>query len=148
MSNHFAAASTRLRCWSFLALGLLGCSGALPPCVCLDPKSSGCAPPEYLLVESKSGVTVGTARPAELSSTPAYDKVKSSLASVALRLPDSCNQEGAATVSGESKVAQSIVRTHCGVWLSELEKALVASNFRVVSWDALRGLERSKNIPA
>ncbi|MCH2109863.1 MAG: hypothetical protein MK135_11065, partial [Polyangiaceae bacterium] len=35
----------------------------------------------------------------------------------------------------------------CGVWLSEIEKALVRNGFRVVSWDALRTIEENERIP-
>jgi hypothetical protein len=80
--------------------------------------------------------------------TPAYGDSRAAAATAAIRLPDDCSKEGASKVTGDARNTETIAATDCGVWLAELEKALSAAQFRVVSWDALKGLERSKNLPA
>jgi hypothetical protein len=135
-------------------LGLVsGCAVLGPDCGCaLDPENPGCkaAEPvkvEYALAEAQSAYTAGKKSSVEISDTPTYRDARQTLATAAIRLPDSCLNDSAATVRGDAQV-QTIAQTQCGVWLSELEKALVHARFRVVSWDALHGLEQSKRLPA
>jgi hypothetical protein len=110
----------------------------------------GCAPPshDYLLIEARQGAGLDTTPKIEVSETPAYLSTRATSGVAAIRLPETCANDSASQVTGQARNVDAIVRTLCGVWLAELEKALVAAHFRVVSWDSLRGLEHSKNIPA
>lgn len=130
-------------------LGLSGCT-ALADCACRDPSTVGCAAPtqDYLLVEARQGAALDTPPKIEVSETPVYLGTRETSGVAAIRLPETCANDSASQVTGQSRHVDAIVQTACGVWLAELEKALVAAHFRVVSWDSLRGLERSKNIPA
>jgi hypothetical protein len=135
-------------------LGLLsGCAAVGPDCGCArDPEHPGCnavAAPQvdYALAEAQSAYKVGEKSNVEINPTPTYQAARQAVATAAIRLPDRCLNESAATVRGDAGV-QTIAQTGCGVWLSELEKALVGANFRVVSWDALHGLEESRRMPA
>lgn len=127
-----------------------GCNQTLADCACLDTTRPGCAPltHDFLLVEAHQGASLASRPKIEVSLTPAYDTSRAASGVAAIRLPDSCLNSTAAQVSGDTRETQAIAQTLCGVWLAELEKALVKAHFRVVSWDALRGLERSKNLPA
>jgi hypothetical protein len=132
-------------------LAAAGCQSAIPECACRSADTQGCSgAPEldYLLVEMGTDATLGQQRKVEISPTPAYEENRESVASAAIRLPERCSSAGAAQVTGESRETDTIVKTLCGTWLAELEKALVRARFRVVSWDSLHGLERSRNIPA
>jgi hypothetical protein len=126
------------------------CSQTLADCACLDATRPGCAPPsnDFLLIEAQQGASLSSKPKVEVSGTPAYDTSRAASGVAAIRLPDNCLNSTAAQVAGEARETQAIAQTLCGVWLAELEKALVKAHFRVVSWDALRGLERSKNLPA
>lgn len=138
----------RLACVAALAAATsLSCTEVYPQCKAAPEVA---APPEadYLLVVSESSLTAGKPRDVEISDTPKYRSARSTLRTAAIRLPDSCLHESAAQVTGEAHHTQEIVQTACGVWLSELERSLVRAQFRVVSWDSLRGLERSENLPA
>lgn len=137
----------------------VSCANTLPECPCVDPEHPGCKPPpppkppppiqiDYLLVQAESGAQIGKPRQVEISSTPQYDKARESVVSAAIRLPEECLNESAAQVTGEARRTQAIVKTRCGTWLAELEKALVKQRFRVVSWDSLRGLITSQGLPA
>jgi len=119
-------------------------------CGCSDPTRAGCTAPQYdyLLIEALQGAALSSKPHIEVSLTPAYGDSRLATATAAIRLPDACLNESAAQVTGDARNTQTIATTQCGVWLAELEKALVGAQFRVVSWDSLKGLERSKNLPA
>jgi hypothetical protein len=122
----------------------------LADCACLDATRPGCVPPsnDFLLIDALQGAALSSKPKIEVSQTPVYAEKRAASGVAAIRLPDSCLNSTAGQVTGESKETQAIAQTQCGVWLAELEKALVKAQFRVVSWDALRGLERSENLPA
>lgn len=101
---------------------------------------------EYVLVEYRTGAEIAKAPEVEVRDTPQYKELREQVKAAAIRLPDSCLNEGASEVTGVSKQAQTIFQTTCGPWLSEIEKALSAAGFRVFSWDALRKLEKEKNM--
>jgi hypothetical protein len=111
-----------------------------------------CKPPpepvkvEYALVEYRVGGELTTAPKVEISETPTYRTGGGKFTSVAVRLPDSCLNEGASKVTGVSKEAQMILQTECGPWLAEIERALAGAGFRVMSWDAVWKLEKQKNL--
>jgi hypothetical protein len=120
---------------------VVGCATAYPQCVEAPeapPPPPAPPPPGYLLIESEIGGTYGLAPEVEVRGTPLYTAKHAAFKTVAIRLPDSCNQETAATVTGVGSRSQTIVQTRCGVWLSELERAFASAGFRVMSWDALK----------
>jgi hypothetical protein len=141
-----------------LLLGsVLSCRSVVPDCGCVNnPEHPGCTTPEpepeptltYALVEGRFDSSLGKKNSVEISDTPSYGAVRTSATSAVIRLPDSCLDETAAQVSGRSDSGNTILTTKCGVWLKELEQALTRAQFRVISWDALRGLERSQNLPS
>jgi hypothetical protein len=126
-------------CMLLAAGSLMGCRTTLPDC-------RPAAVPEYALVEYRFGGELGRTPSVEVSQTPTYDQQRTQFAVAAVRLPDSCLNEGAARVSGVASQAQSILQTHCGPWLGEIERALVRAKFRVMSWDAVWKLEKQENL--
>jgi hypothetical protein len=101
---------------------------------------------EYVLVSFSMGGEYAKAPADEVKGTETYAKGRSTYKTAAIRLPDSCLNETAGKVSGMANQSQTILQTQCGPWLSEIEKALVEANLKVMSWDALWKLEREKGI--
>ena len=99
-----------------------------------------------MLVETRVGAEVGLSAPPEVKDTPRYRDVRDTIKSAAIRLPSECSRDTAAQASGASRNTDVVLRTLCGVWLAEIERALSTSGYRVVSWDALSGLEKQKNL--
>jgi len=58
---------------------------------------------------------------------------------VAVRPPDHCIQQGAGQIDGRGNLDQLTLNTSCGVWLAELERALVEKGYIVVSWQSVMG---------
>jgi hypothetical protein len=59
---------------------------------------------------------------------------------VAVRPPDHCVQQGAGQVDGRGNLDQLTLNTSCGVWLAELERALIEKGYNVVSWQSVMGM--------
>lgn len=97
--------------------------------------ASGCAK-SYVAVNYSSTVR-GSRGPAELFSTPKYLEARTRIRTVAVQAPDNCVSETAAQQSGIALGGRQILKTDCGIWLSELEKTLVQAGFRVISWKEL-----------
>jgi hypothetical protein len=118
-----------------------GCTSGVPHCRPPPPVS-------YALVEYRGGGELGQPPKVEISQTPPYLANRSTFKAVAIRFPDSCLQTAASAMTGASRAGetQTILSTDCGVYLSELERAFTSHDYRVFSWDALRGLERQKNL--
>ncbi|HEX7603209.1 MAG TPA: hypothetical protein VF316_16440 [Polyangiaceae bacterium] len=102
---------------------------------------------EYALVVYRTGGEGALAPPkVEISGTPSYDTRRGQLTSAAIRLPDTCLNQGASQGSGVAHATESVLQTQCGFFLAEIERALAKQGFRVVSWDALCQLEHQKNL--
>jgi hypothetical protein len=103
---------------------------------------------EYILAEARFGAALGKPREVEINKTKTYHDKRETFQSAAVRPPDACLTETASSVKGEARQpSKQLAAQKCGVWLSEIEKALVKSGFRVVSWDALRTIEENEHIP-
>jgi hypothetical protein len=142
----------RARQWTAVAATLAattvgGCTSGVPHCKPPPPPPPP-MPVSYALVEYRAGGETGQPPKVEINQTPAYRASKDTFKSVAIRSPDSCIQTAASAMTGASRAGetQTILSTDCGVYLSELERALTQNGYRVYSWDALRGLERQKNL--
>ena len=127
----------------FLAL-LLSASACRPAFV--DCKHEMKLPGSYFLVEYRSGASVGQTPPPEVQETPSYAQSRESVHTIALKFPDSCRTEGAATATGTSITSRDIMGTNCGVWLAELERALTEQHYKVISWSALRQQQDTKQV--
>jgi hypothetical protein len=125
-----------------IAAGLGACNYALEHCEV--PAAN--TPQRYALVEYRAGAVVGTTPPAEVQETPSYDRNRDRVQTIALKFPDSCRTESAATATGTSTESSGIMGTNCGVWLSELERALTEHHYKVISWSALRQQQDVKSI--
>ncbi len=126
MSAYFS----RLATWATSALAVVALTGCCK---------------SYLIVET-SGGQVTESKPAEVRSTPTFQAQLTSIKTVSIRLPDSCLQQTAAQATGASLDTQLILRSDCAIYLGELERVLVGSQLRVISWDALVRLERSNGM--
>jgi hypothetical protein len=129
------------------ALAGTGCTSGVPRCKA-PPPPAAVARAEYALMEYRAGGELGRPPKIEIQDTPTYRDKRAGFGVAAIRLPDSCEQESAASVGGLSAKdrTKTILATQCGVWLAELERALTSAKFRVISWDALRGMERQKSL--
>jgi hypothetical protein len=134
-----------------VAPALGACTSGVPHCK-PPPAPPAPIPVSYALVEYRAGGEIGQQPPKiEINQTSAYKANKDTFKSVAIRFPDNCLQtaaSAASAVTGASRASetQTFLSTICGVYLSELERALTQNGYRVYSWDALRGLERQKNL--
>lgn len=136
-------------CWVALALvtpALTSCNAGLP--VCPRAQEEAYHPPatEYLLVEYREGGEEAKPPKVEVRGTPTHKSRHHEVKAVAIRLPDDCLNESASRVSGVSGNAETILKTKCGPWLTEIEKALSAAHLQVFSWDALWKLEKEKGV--
>jgi hypothetical protein len=121
------------------ALLHFGCQSALPSCETPTPAVRA----DYGLVEYRLGEASGGTPKVTTSDTETYRTDRARYAAAALRLPDSCLNEG---TSKASVMAPSALRPACSAWLVELERALAAAGYRVLPWDALFRLEEEKSL--
>jgi len=105
---------------------------------------SGCS--KNYIVMSRLVENTRIEKTADVTPSRSYVSVLKRTKTVALRAPDSCANEGAAKARGESSTTGGILRTDCGVEMSELERALARAGFNVVSWDAIRKMVKYDNI--
>jgi hypothetical protein len=102
-------------------------------------------PVSYALVEYRAG-EIAEMPKVEVNQTDAYKTNRTTYKSVAIHVPDGCLQASGSAGSSRPGEKQTILSTSCGAYFSELEKAFTKFNYRVFSWDALRGLERQKSL--
>ena len=130
-----SSTTTRARAALLLSLPLAGCAEpTAPKCNVAVAKL---AEPEYVLVEYRMGGEFQKPPTVEVRPTPKYDEARSKMKAAAIRFPDSCLNASASQASGVAQQTQTILQTTCGVYLSEMEKALATAGFKVFSWDAL-----------
>lgn len=123
------------RAWSFGVLFALVCAGGLV----------GCSK-QYIRVDVTDLSVSGVTQAAEISRTESYQEKLSIIKTLAVRAPDSCRSDSTEATTGKTTGLTSVVQTTCGLRLAELERALVGAGYRVISWDSLNRLERSRNI--
>ncbi len=129
-----------------LATGISGCSRGLPTCRVVEKASA-----EYFRVDYRVRAENGIVPRAEVRAAGRFEALRNTWTegTAAIRLPDKCRQESAG--SGTGAMGQGggaeIMATTCGFWLAELERALVKAKYKVVSWNALNQVERTRNVP-
>lgn len=138
--------------WLALVVGAAaaaGCKSGLPQCHAPLPAAVAEAPkppdPEYLLVEYRAGVE-HRAPELQVKSTPLWESSRHQWKTVAVRMPDTCRDETAATATGQSLQSDRLLTTACGFYMAEIERALVEAGYRVVSWNALQLREREQKL--
>ena len=90
----------------------------------------------YLLT-SKFVVSAQAEKLPEIIETPTYIDSHSRIYTVAVRAPDSCSNQTAASATGDARASGTILKTECGVEMAELERALAKKGYRVISWKVL-----------
>lgn len=135
----------------------MSCASVAPNCACAkNPDHPGCKQVEtpeaptvkYVLAEARFGAALGTPREAEINQTKTYHAARETFQSAAIRPPDNCLTQTASEVKGDARQpSKQLASQNCGVWLSEIEKTLAKTGFRVVSWDALRTIEENERVP-
>lgn len=98
---------------------------------------SGCAGEKIILVKSSAFETTKNENTAEITKTPRYSKMASQIKSVALNAPSSCANQSGAAATGTAVGRGDIIKTHCGVEMAEIERALVRQGFTVYSWNVV-----------
>ncbi|SRR6266542_3906206 len=101
---------------------------------------TGCAK-TYLVVTYDTATVRGREnKPGEVFATARYTELRPTIKTVAVRAPDKCLQESVGRHTGEARAgaeSRLVMSTACGVVLSEMERSLAESGFRVISWDIL-----------
>lgn len=116
-----------------------GCQLALVPC-----KTESAS---YVLVEHEAASLVSTTAAPEVSEAGIYAQILPSVKTIGLQFPDhNCKTESAAQATGQSRSADAIMGTQCGVWLAELERALTDQRYKVISWSAIRQEQDTKRV--
>lgn len=126
-------------------LPLAGCAEGIPRCHVTKATEAEEVTREYVLVEYRVGEISGMIPQAEITRTRTYEATRTTLKSVALRLPDNCFRRG--VVSEGTNTSTGNLESVCGVPLQVLEKTLSNANFRVLSWSTLMGIERDQHVP-
>jgi hypothetical protein len=93
----------------------------------------------YIRVDYSAKRTLHASGTGEIHGTDAYKRDRPSYKRLAIRAPESCMDQSHGQISGvrNGRSGGTILQTRCGVWFSELEKALVKEGFEVISWDLL-----------
>lgn len=127
----------------------VSCASTVAPCARQEVAKAPPAP-TYFRVDYKIRAEGGLVPRAEVREGVNFNKLKGSWTegTAAVRLPESCKQEGAAQGTGAlAAEGKAIMATNCGFWLAEIERALSKGHYKVVSWNALSQLERTKGVP-
>jgi hypothetical protein len=119
---------------------VMSCTGVPPPC-----SAKAAYQPEYVLVEYQAGTEMSTPK-LEARGTPTYQQGHPSWDIVAVRMPDTCRDDTAVKATGQSRQSETIFTTRCGVYMAEVERALVGAGYRVVSWNALNLMEAQQHL--
>lgn len=103
----------------------------------------GCS--NYVLVES-SVATDEIRRPIrEIVGTPRYNSVAANVAKVAVRAPEYCSGQSAASNDKQTDRAKSLMGSTCGVQMGVLERQLTESGYDVYSWRAVESMVTAQN---
>lgn len=95
---------------------------------------SGCT--RYVLAQST--LHVGDEPSAEVTASPAWHSLVTRIHQVALYAPDDCANFSTSGATGNAESVGTVLQTHCGVEMSEIERALTASGYVVSSWMTLQ----------
>lgn len=94
----------------------------------------------YVLVTSTLDVSTSDASRADVTDTPVYRQQLAKTRQVAISAPSSCTSETAASRTGTAAASGAILKTDCGVEMSELERALTRAGYSVASWRSVSAL--------
>ena len=95
----------------------------------------------YVLVTSTLDVSTSDASRADVTDTPVYRQQLDKTRQVAISAPSSCTSETAANRTGAaSSSGAAILKTECGVEMSEVERALTRAGYSVASWRTVAAL--------
>jgi hypothetical protein len=120
--------------------GALGCAAGLPQCRDKDTT-------QYVSVRYRVEFLDGVTPRAEVRHVDRFSALRPTWNTVAIRRPDACLNEGAATGTGAMHSAETMLGTDCGFWLAEIERGLAHNKFSIVSWNALNQVEHTKQVP-
>jgi hypothetical protein len=83
---------------------------------------------------------------AEITPTTTYEENRRSVQRVALHAPDTCEDASISGATGAANNTGQIFQVRCGVWMSEIERALSQRGYVVSSWRQIHNLVRTQNI--
>jgi len=98
---------------------------------------TACGSP-YYLVTSDFVVTDNPEVPPEVVSSQTYLRVIPRIQYLAVLAPEGCANETATQSSGEAAGLDLLLKTTCGIEMTELERALTKAGFQVISWTVLQ----------
>ncbi|MGD9851643.1 MAG: hypothetical protein AB7T38_10265 [Nitrospirales bacterium] len=96
-----------------------------------------CSPP-YYLVTSDFVVADNQEAPPEIVESPSYLASISQINFLTVKAPEGCANETATQSSGKAAGQSLLLKTTCGIEMSELERALTKAGFQVISWNVLQ----------
>ena len=96
-----------------------------------------CSSP-YYLVTSDFVVADNQETPPEIVESPSYLAAIPHIRFLTVKAPEGCANETATQSSGEAAGQGLLLKTTCGIEMSELERALTKTGFQVISWNVLQ----------
>ncbi|MDR4495011.1 MAG: hypothetical protein R3B74_11420 [Nitrospirales bacterium] len=96
-----------------------------------------CSAP-YYLVTSDFVVADNQEAPPEIVESPSYLSAIPQIQYLTVKAPEGCANETATQSSGEAVGQSLLLKTTCGIEMSELERALTKAGFQVISWNVLQ----------
>lgn len=97
----------------------------------------GCSSP-YYLVTSDFVVADSPEAPPEIVESPSYLAAIPHIRFLTVKAPEGCANETATQSSGKASGQGLLLKTTCGIEMSELERALTKAGFQVISWNVLQ----------
>lgn len=102
--------------------------------------------PEFVLVESELRIETSQSLDPEVTDTPRYRSELGSVKTVAIQAPSECASQTAANATGQAAATGTVVKTHCGVEMGEIERELTKQGFIVQSWSTLASMVQEQRL--
>ncbi len=92
----------------------------------------------YYLVTSDFVVADNQEAPPEIVESPSYHAAIPHIRFLTVKAPEGCANETATQSSGKAAGQGLLLKTTCGIEMSEMERALTKAGFQVISWNVLQ----------
>jgi len=106
---------------------------------------AGCVSHQWVTVKHLSAAESLPDNEPQITPTDLFKDKSKKLKVIAYRPPDWCRSQGVGEATGETAANRDVIKTLCGVWLAELERAFAAKGYEVISWLSLTEGMADKN---
>lgn len=109
---------------------------------------TGCVNMYYMV--STELLTSGTdvASLPEITASPEYSQLMPNALTIAVQPPTDCINENSSESTGAAALVNTVLSTRCGVAMAEIERALSASGYHVITWSQLKKEVKSASVAA